>query len=276
MLLFSYGSNSTAQLRARVENPLLCATPAKAINWQRIFCFNAVSWSGAAASLCSMEGAETYGSVVDITANELAKLDSFEGGYHREELLVFILKDDCWEEVPAIVYLANCSKWTVAPSEAYLTAIYIHLREQFDTVDPGCLDKIDICGVFAENKLEVIDQWVYPGSSKLTLAALCVEVNSKRTNKWIMPRTIGEVKNDFELLGIQSSAQLAAWFVRNSHLKSSSFLENGLSNTHDIISSNKHRSGTDDDFCKAMQFKILDAEALILFRELLKIDKFEN
>jgi hypothetical protein len=44
--VFSYGSNSLAQLRARIHNPSLQALPAKAENWQRIFCKRAPVWKG--------------------------------------------------------------------------------------------------------------------------------------------------------------------------------------------------------------------------------------
>jgi hypothetical protein len=148
--VFSYGSNSVAQLRARVENPLLQAFPAKLLDWERIFCVRTATWGGAAASLIPQKGSITYGSAVYLTDVELARLDRFEGGYHKEYIDVSLLKDDNWVTESAQAYIANTLYWTVPPSKAYLTAIHVNLREQFGTTMPHFANTIHVYGVFSK------------------------------------------------------------------------------------------------------------------------------
>jgi hypothetical protein len=148
--VFSYGSNSVAQLRARVENPDLQAFPAKLLDWERIFCVRTATWGGAAASLIPQKGSITFGSAVYLTEEELSRLDNFEGGYHKEYIDVVILKDDCWISQSSLAYIANTLYWTVPPSEAYLTAIHVNLWEQFGTTMPQCANTIDVYGVFSK------------------------------------------------------------------------------------------------------------------------------
>lgn len=256
-IVFSYGSNSIAQLRARVENPNLAAEPSRAKSWLRIFCVRTMTWGGAAASLIPSKDSVTYGSVVLLSDEELSRLDRFEGGYHKEELDVEIYRDDDWIVAKAIVYLANSLHWTDPPSEAYLCAIHVNLREQFHTIMPEVANNIAIHGVFSTTvptdspetinfddvctgsagdngsvrdldlttvRVELISQWVFPGAWALNLPALCVEVNAAREVKWVMPRAIGGVAGELKQFGILSVAQLAAklaagWTVEGSRLE---------------------------------------------------------
>lgn len=277
-IVFSYGSNSIAQLRARVENPTLLAEPARAANWQRIFCVRTTTWGGAAASLIPYDDGVTYGAVVSLTDEELARLDRFEGGYHKEELKVEILRNDTWTSANAIVYLANAVYWTELPSEAYLSAIHINLREQFGETMPHIANKIEIYGVFssaehgdsaqsqkktidfgdscsghAESVMEMdmstmrvarISQWSYPGLHALTLPALCVEVNAARESKWVMPRAVAGVTQELSLFGILSVSHLAA-----------------------RLTSGWQFEEIDADTQNRLEY--LDAEALVLFTRLL-------
>lgn len=150
--IFSYGSNSIAQLRARVENPALVAYPGKAVNWQRIFCVRTSTWGGAAASIIPAENCITYGSVVYLEDGELERLDRFEGGYHRQDLEVSVWDGTVWKKEKAIAYIANSLFWTVPPSEAYLTAIHVNLREQFTDIHPECVTQIHVHGVISMDK----------------------------------------------------------------------------------------------------------------------------
>jgi hypothetical protein len=86
--VFSFGSNSISQLRARVQNPLLEATPARARHWQRIFCVKSSDWTGAAASMTPLRDATCYGAMVSLSSQELSRLDQYEGGYHKHEMEV--------------------------------------------------------------------------------------------------------------------------------------------------------------------------------------------
>jgi len=249
-LLFSYGSNSIAQLRARIENPTIVAVPAKASEWQRIFCLRAnPGWGGAAASLVRDGHSVTYGSVVSVTIEELSKLDKFECGYHKEELNVSMWVDDDWQSASAVAYIADQPWWTGYPSQSYLTAIHVHLREQFSEFLPECLDGVDIYGLFRVNDdidkaLLLVDRWTFPGVDLLSLPALCVEVNCRRAEKWVMPRAITEVRRELAAAGIYSLGQLS---IR-------------LSESHDL-------GGSVDPPMQHM-----DAEACSIFKQLLRID----
>ena len=79
------------------------------------------------ASLVEMKGCRTYGSCVELTYEQLSLLDSFEGGYDKH--IVNVVADGA--PVQAMVYIANNPAWRVAPSESYLTAIHVHLREHW-------------------------------------------------------------------------------------------------------------------------------------------------
>lgn len=249
-LLFSYGSNSISQLRARIENPTLNALPAKAIDWQRIFCVKAnPAWSGAAASIYPMKDCISFGSVIMISDDELMKLDQYEGGYHKTELNVVVLNNNQWEHNKAIAYIANDPIWTVYPSESYLTAIYVHLREQFHNE----FETIDICGIFANdpNKIHLIDTWNYPGLSQLSISALCVEINTKRNKKWIMPKSILEVKKDLNIMNIKSLSQLSTWILNNDKVM--------------------NQSNNDDDI-KFKQLEYIDEEFINITKDLLELN----
>ena len=148
--VFSFGSNSIAQLRARVENPELHAVPARAPGWERIFCVRSGTWGGAAASLIPKQNSTVYGASVVLNSTELAHLDKFEGGYHKEDIQIEIYQNGRWCSVSAIAYIANTLFWTIPPSEAYLTAIHLNLREQFHEILPECIQEITINGVFSK------------------------------------------------------------------------------------------------------------------------------
>lgn len=249
-LLFSYGSNSIAQLKARIENPTIVAMPARAFEWQRIFCLRAnPGWGGAAASLVRDGHSVTFGSVVSVSNEELSKLDKFESGYHKEELSVSVLVGDDWQSAVAVAYIADHPLWTGYPSESYLTAIHVHLREQFSEVLPECLEGVDIYGLFRVSddidKVLLVDRWTYPGVDHLSLPALCVEVNCRRTEKWVMPRAISEVRRELAAAGIHSLGQLCLW----------------------LSASGSTGSSTDPPPMEHM-----DAEACSIFKQLLRID----
>ena len=248
-LLFSYGSNSIAQLKARIENPTIVAVPAKASEWQRIFCLRAnPGWGGAAASLVRDGHSVTFGSVVSVTNEELSKLDQFECGYHKEELSISMRVGDDWQPAVAVAYIADHPLWTGYPSESYLTAIYVHLREQFSEVLPQCFEGVDIYGLFRVSdyidKVLLVDRWTYPGVDQLSLPALCVEVNCRRTEKWVMPRAISEVRRELAAAGIHSLSQLCLW----------------------LSASGTSGPSTDPPM------EHMDAEACSIFKQLLRID----
>ena len=76
-MLFSYGSNS----RARMRNPALIEHPASCHGFRRVFSGSSARWGGAMASMARTDAPEdkVYGSCVELSMEELARLDGLEG-----------------------------------------------------------------------------------------------------------------------------------------------------------------------------------------------------
>ena len=172
--IFSYGSNGTAQLRARVLNAQLMARPARLDNYVRVFCLNSEGWGNCGvASLAPSPGGVTLGSVVELTPEEKARLDKFEGGYREERIQVLAGDTQC----AAIAYIAGIHSlpYTPAlelpPSEQYLVAIHAHLREYWSMGD----ETITIRSHLANGSCQTHSEWKHPGCPGLSLAAFCVE-----------------------------------------------------------------------------------------------------
>jgi hypothetical protein len=201
-VIFSYGSNSVNQLRGRLRSPNLIAHPAHVENWSRIFCLKAPHWGdGGVASLAPHPGAKTLGSIVNLNENELAILDSFEGGYRRQEIDVVLSATN--ESLKSNVYIAVDPAWLKPPSEEYLTAIHVMLREQHR----------DICAIPVnrwreEGAVETVYDWYYPGPRKLSLASLVVEVNAMRRVPWKMPLAIEEMLHKMNAHNVRNTADL--------------------------------------------------------------------
>ena len=146
-LLFSYGSNGRKQLRGRIERPLdepFQTYPACLTGYRRIFCGKSANWGGGFASVHPVIGGETYGNVASLSHKEFLKLDAFEGGYRRQVVTVNL--QDSGESVQAITYIANDPTFVQPPSQAYLTAIQIMLRERDErecdtTIDRLCIGR---------------------------------------------------------------------------------------------------------------------------------------
>ena len=76
VLVFSYGSNSTAQLRARVRNAQLCSRPARLLDFARVFCLRSGGWGGGGvASIAPAPGRVVFGTVVELSDDEKLLLD---------------------------------------------------------------------------------------------------------------------------------------------------------------------------------------------------------
>lgn len=225
--VFSYGSNSVAQLRGRVRNPSLTALPARVLGWERIFCLSSPRWAGiagsvagtgaGAASLYPSERGEALGSASQLSDEEIVRLDGFERpAYDRVEVEMLLRTDPTSvHEVKqtAFAYIAVQPKWICPPSEQYLTAIHLMLREQWSHVH-STID-IPVNGVFHVNDAAVmlpLYTWRHPGAHRLSIPALCVEVNARippEANSWVMPGSILDVETRLAAVGVQSTAQLA-------------------------------------------------------------------
>jgi hypothetical protein len=216
--VFSYGSNSVAQLRGRVRNATLTASPAIARDYDRIFCMSSSRWGGTgAASLAPAPGKSTWGAVAALTAEELELLDSFEfPAYERVKITVTVTSQESRvdAEITAFAYLAKDCMWKVPPSEQYLTAIHVMLREQWPEQEIVIAVKgvFDVGGI---SRIIHVSDWRHPGATRLGLPALCVEVNSRLAaeNSWVMPRTIVDIEEKLSCVGIASTPQLAVWLT---------------------------------------------------------------
>ena len=206
--IWSYGSNGMAQLRARCGNPHLMSRPAYAKGFARVFCLRGPEWRGGVASIAPCAGAVTYGSLVTLSREEKGRLDAYEGGYREEILEVWEVVGDATLKRRALTYVAgHGDKWTPAmttrPSEAYLTAISLHLRE--------CeWNHEDIHVKSSSDPEQVLEVWRHPGVDGLeTLEAVAIEVNAVKSGKWTMPRASIKFADDCRALGIHTVPDLA-------------------------------------------------------------------
>jgi hypothetical protein len=208
------------------------------------------------------EGAVTLGCAALMTEEQLQRLDVFEGfnaeaperGVYRREpvrISIRVSPGDCVSErvservsegvseggservsegvdeegfqvVQGIAYIANNCEWKFPPSEQYLTAIHVMLREQW--LQPGGSIDIPVRAVLPHSHTHshthshshsssssplLLYTWQYPGRQCLSLPSLCVEVNLLRDEPWVMPRTIKEITAKLAAVGVHSAAQLA-------------------------------------------------------------------
>lgn len=128
--LFSYGSNSTKQIKNRIKRKggPLEIQPAYLADHIRIFAGYSKKWSGAVASVYPQSRKNVYGSLVKISKSELELLDGYEKGYTRVRKTVTI-QDDIRTNVEAFVYVKNDVSYDVLPSIKYLKAISDTLKE---------------------------------------------------------------------------------------------------------------------------------------------------
>ena len=177
------------------------------------------------ASIAPAEGRTVYGAVVELSDNEKLALDSYEGGYRSHGLdptkwtTVRVIEGD-GQVKEAVVYVAGPGgDWlgytlpmSVEPSEQYLTAIHCMLREHWDMSE----ETIDVCSYCKSEAPEAPDSvsdpivcWRHPGVMALSLEALCVEISTRRSTPWEMPRTIHEVMEKLVGVGVRSTVELA-------------------------------------------------------------------
>eukprot|EP00933_Yihiella_yeosuensis_P060021 TRINITY_DN6197_c0_g2_i3.p1 TRINITY_DN6197_c0_g2~~TRINITY_DN6197_c0_g2_i3.p1 ORF type:complete len:300 (-),score=48.98 TRINITY_DN6197_c0_g2_i3:249-1148(-) len=77
--VFGYGSNNILQIRERVQNPETPSSKGLLLNHHRVFMGHSKRWDGAPASVEAKEGANCRGTIVWLSAEELGRLDGFEG-----------------------------------------------------------------------------------------------------------------------------------------------------------------------------------------------------
>ena len=130
--LFSYGSNSSKQIKKRINRKggSLEIQPAYLADHIRIFAGYSKKWSGAVASVYPQSRKNVYGSLVRISKSELELLDNYEKGYTRVRKIVTIQDDNNTRtNVEAFLYVKNDVSYDVLPSIKYLKAISDMLKE---------------------------------------------------------------------------------------------------------------------------------------------------
>ena len=118
-LLFSYGSNHPAQLAERLGHPVVTGG-AYLPGHIRIFRGDSKRWAGGVASLAARAGGVAFGLVTPVTAEDLARMDGFEGaGYKRIRVRVTLVdgrQKDAW------AYVSRSEEFH-EPSRIYLEAV---------------------------------------------------------------------------------------------------------------------------------------------------------
>jgi cation transport regulator ChaC len=254
--VFSYGSNSVAQLSARVHNYNLHNYAAKVDNYVRCFCLYSPNWEGTAATILPSPGGTVYGTVTYLSSEEQSRLDQFESAYYKTEIDVTVLAPTLVEELnssalSATVYIASYPEYRGLPSEAYLTAIRIMLLEHY--AEDEVANTITINGLVG-GQIVPVSTWKPPLFPQLALPALCIHVNSLRsTSKWVMPKTMRLFVDSFAAIGIHSSCQLAVYLVS----------QDGIA----ILKARLRES------CKEDVVQYLDDEAVVLFTSSLNLPR---
>jgi hypothetical protein len=130
--LFSYGSNSSIQVKERINSEInIDYYPAYIKNYVRIFAGVSKRWNGGIASIVPSEDNNVYGIVLKLTNAQLVKLDAFEGGYTREKINIYLQSIMGKERiVEGFVYVKNDNKFSHLPSQAYMEAIRHMLDER--------------------------------------------------------------------------------------------------------------------------------------------------
>ena len=255
-LLFSYGSNSRAQLSTRVKNDALRVEPAQLYGYARIFCLASERWgeggvASGVASLYPSTGAVTLGTVAHLSDTELTRLDEYEKSYQKHELRVGVHRGGSIVVETATAYIGTSHNFVSPPSEPYLCAIHVMLREVWSAEHTGI---IEINCVGEDGRVKFLRQWAYPGSHALGLHALVVEANARKSQRWEMPKAIGEIVAKLAAVGVDSVAKLKSRLERqrlNAELEAAgqkSFSTETLKVFSDLLGSSR------DEGARAKQF----------------------
>jgi hypothetical protein len=127
ILLFSYGSNSTKQIKDRLSiTEDLIPYPSYIADHIRIFAGFSKKWKGGVASLYPSINKKTYGIIVKLTEDQLHSLSKFEKGYHLEIKKIMLNKT----EIDCYVYIKDDINFIKPPSKLYIDAINCTLDER--------------------------------------------------------------------------------------------------------------------------------------------------
>ncbi|KAG1664967.1 hypothetical protein FOA52_001979 [Chlamydomonas sp. UWO 241] len=127
--VFSFGSNSTKQLRERVRpgsDEAFLTSAATLPGHCRVFAGSSKRWGGSVAAVYPCEGESVNGMVVCMTDAELKILDTYEGDYERA---VAAVNTWGWGKLDVLYYKKTNLAYKQPPSVAYLAAIATMLAE---------------------------------------------------------------------------------------------------------------------------------------------------
>lgn len=249
--VFNYGSNSTCQLRLRLRNANLVTEAAYLPGFSRVFVLQSPTWNnGGVASLAPSRNPcdKVYGSIVELTDAELKLLDKFESVYRQEELSEVVVGDRRMRGVIAYVAVAGAAvcggvagdqaatrnvwtpSMTVEPSEMYLNAVRLSLREHWPQSE---YDRLEIRS-FENGVPRLVREWRYPGVDALGMEAVLVAVNTYKQEPWVdggieRKRNMLDVADKLRKVGVCNGRDLRETVSRRMPFKSS-FEEKGIAN----------------------------------------------
>ena len=231
--VFSYGSNSVAQLSGRVvadgEPPLEPPVAATLRRHARVFTGVAPLWGhGGVATLveaaagCGGDELLVRGSLVSLSPSQAARLDAFEAFYVRTRVVVTVGERD----VAAFAYrMPTPPPSTRPPSEAYLFAVSRQLRDTWPEAHCG----VELLGVCSEGRpfpftpqlcpllppLQTVGpslvprvEWTRPLRPATVLAALYEAGAAAKgrgwVNAWVLPRDAAAAEKALHAAGVRS------------------------------------------------------------------------
>jgi gamma-glutamylcyclotransferase (GGCT)/AIG2-like uncharacterized protein YtfP len=116
----------------------------------------------------------------------------------------------------------------VMPSESYLTAIHVMLREHW----PDDCNTITIRACRPDGTLDTVDKWTHPGCDALGIGGVCVEMNAARDAKERMPSLIHSFRRALEQERVVTTGDLALLLATNDESRiaqlEQSFVDHGL------------------------------------------------
>ena len=126
MYCFAYGSNlNKKQMKERCPDskPMFVVT---LHNYKLVFVGWSRQWRGGVASIRRFTGEKVTGAIYEISEQCLRRLDSYESGYNRLNVIVF---SDANEPVEAIAYVKSGQVEENPPSKEYLSVIQQGYRD---------------------------------------------------------------------------------------------------------------------------------------------------
>lgn len=218
--VFSYGSNSRCQLRARVKNPNLRTKAAILEGYTRIFQGYAYQWGGSIASLAKDSDGRTYGSVASLSKAEFDRLCTYEGLCKMVSVNITVIEssgtrhrreptaEEVVSNVRAIAFVwpeTPLGNNELFPSEHYLCSVYHHLRDHWRAE----ASSIPVCTADDDAVIKR-GEWKHPledYSNCRTLEAIIVDSQAFGMH-WVMPLDIRKFIEYFADFNIETVEEL--------------------------------------------------------------------